>query len=85
MEVTEVCEGANKANYKYINDKILIIPSLQGSETRTYKIQYHGEAEKGLVIDTTKYGQRSFFGDNWPNLARYWLPSVDHPYDKASV
>ena len=85
MEVTEVCEGDNKANYKYVNNKILIIPSLQGTETRTYKIQYHGIAEKGLVIDTTKYGQRSFFGDNWPNLARYWLPSVDHPYDKASV
>ncbi|MCP4884729.1 MAG: M1 family metallopeptidase, partial [Flavobacteriales bacterium] len=31
------------------------------------------------------YGQRSFFGDNWPNLARYWLPTVDHPYDKASI
>ena len=37
------------------------------------------------MIDTTKFGQRSFFGDNWPNLARYWLPCVDHPYDKASV
>jgi aminopeptidase N len=85
MEITEVFEGENKANYTYINDKILIIPSVQGKETRTYKIQYHGIAEKGLVIDTTKYGQRSFFGDNWPNLARHWLPSVDHPYDKASV
>jgi len=38
-----------------------------------------------LVIDATKYGQRSFFGDNWPNLARHWLACVDHPYDKASV
>lgn len=85
MEVTEVYEGANEANYKYVNNKILILPSLQGGETRTFKIQYHGIAEKGLVIDTTKYGQRSFFGDNWPNLARHWLPSVDHPYDKASV
>jgi len=85
MEVTEVFEGEIKANYKYENNKITIIPALQTEATRTYKIQYHGIAEKGLVIDTTKYGQRTFFGDNWPNLARHWLPSVDHPYDKASV
>ena len=26
---------------------------------------------------------RSFFSDNWPNRARHWLPTIDHPYDKA--
>jgi aminopeptidase N len=25
------------------------------------------------------------FGDNWPNRARNWIPSVDHPSDKATV
>lgn len=85
MELTGVFEGNNKADYEYNDNKILIHPSPETDMVRTYKVQYHGIPEKGLVIDTTKYGQRSFFGDNWPDLARYWLPSVDHPYDKATV
>ncbi|MDT0606709.1 M1 family metallopeptidase [Croceitalea rosinachiae] len=85
MEIKGVFEGDSLATYSFKEDKIQITPSSLGSKTRTYKIQYQGIAERGLVIDTTKFGQRSFFGDNWPNLARHWLPSVDHPYDKASV
>lgn len=85
MELTGVFDGNTKANYVFSDDKILITPATNESNIRTFKIQYHGVAQRGLVIDTTKFGQRSFFGDNWPNLARYWLPCVDHPYDKAAV
>lgn len=85
MEVTEVLEGDATANYEHSGNKISIVPKKEGANTRTFKVKYHGIPERGLVIDTTKFGQRSFFGDNWPNLARHWLPCVDHPYDKASV
>jgi len=85
MVVTGVYEENQKANYQYSEDKIVIIPEVSQSAIRTFKVQYHGIPERGLVIDTTKFGQRSFFGDNWPNLARHWLPCVDHPYDKASI
>jgi len=85
MEVTEVLENNQKASYSIQQDKILIRPSPDNSLKSVYLVKYKGIAEKGLVIDKTKYGQRSFFGDNWPNLARYWLPCVDHPYDKAPV
>lgn len=85
MEVTGVFEDSLKVDYTFNGNKIKIIPSATKSKKRTYKIQYQGIPERGLVIDTTKFGQRSFFGDNWPNLARHWLPSVDHPSDKASI
>ena len=85
MQVIEVLENDHKAKYTYEDDKIMISPSLDSTLKSTYKIKYRGIPERGLVIDTTKYGQRSFFGDNWPNLARHWLPTVDHPYDKASI
>lgn len=85
MEITKVSEGEGNANYTFENNKIKIVPSSDSTRTRTFKIAYQGIPERGLVIDTTKFGQRSFFGDNWPNLARHWLPSVDHPYDKASI
>ena len=82
MTVSKVSEEARIINYSYTNNKIKINPSHSEKKERTFTINYHGTPEKGLVIDTTKFGQRSFFGDNWPNLARHWLPSVDHPYDK---
>ncbi|MFD2099772.1 M1 family metallopeptidase [Flagellimonas iocasae] len=84
MEITEVLEDSLKANYTYAQNKINIVPKTQ-AKTHTFTVKYHGIPERGLVIDTTKFGKRSFFGDNWPNLARHWLASVDHPYDKASV
>ncbi|MFX0556461.1 M1 family metallopeptidase [Maribacter sp. CXY002] len=85
MHITGVFEGDQDANYIFHNNKIIITPSSKSTTTHTYKVVYNGIPEKGLVIDTTKFGRRSFFGDNWPNLARHWLPSVDHPYDKATI
>lgn len=85
MKLKGVFEGDSTANYIFENNKIKIIPSSSLSKSREFRIKYEGIPERGLVIDTTKFGQRSFFGDNWPNLARHWLPSVDHPYDKASI
>ncbi|MGS0526189.1 hypothetical protein ACU8V7_14485 [Zobellia nedashkovskayae] len=85
MQVTHVFEGDTEANYSYEQNKINITPSSSEEKTRIYKVVYEGIPERGLVIDTTKFGQRSFFGDNWPNLARHWLPSVDHPSDKATI
>lgn len=85
MNVSGVFEGDQPANYSYEGNKIKIVPTPSEEKNRTYKVVYEGIPERGLVIDTTKFGQRSFFGDNWPNLARHWLPSVDHPYDKATI
>lgn len=48
-------------------------------------VSYHGAPQDGLIIRANARGRRSFFGDNWPNRARYWLPTVDHPSDKAEV
>ena len=85
MEILEVLENDENVSYTSDKNKIKIYPSLNATLKGIYTIKYRGIPEQGLVIDSTKYGQRSFFGDNWPNLARHWLPCVDHPYDKASV
>ncbi len=84
MNITAVFEDDVAIDYVYEDNK-LHLPSSADANVRTFKIKYRGIPERGLVIDTTKFGQRSFFGDNWPNLARHWLPCVDHPYDKATV
>lgn len=51
----------------------------------TYTIRYEGIPADGLIISKTKYGDRSFFADNWPNRAHNWIPCNDHPSDKATV
>jgi len=48
-------------------------------------IYYRGIPKDGLIIGNNKYGDRTFFGDNWPNRAKYWLSVYDHPSDKAKV
>ncbi len=49
------------------------------------EIIYQGEPASGLHISNNKFGDRVFFADNWPDQGHQWLPSIDHPSDKAAV
>lgn len=48
-------------------------------------VKYSGIPQDGLIIGKNKYNNNTYFGDNWPNRARYWLSVYDHPKDKATV
>ena len=50
----------------------------------SFEIIYSGIPADGLIISKNKYGDRTFFADNWPNRAHHWIPCVDRPDDKAS-
>lgn len=54
-------------------------------EILEFEICYSGVPTDGLVISENKYGDRTFFGDNWPDRAKHWLPCIDHPSDKATL
>lgn len=58
---------------------------LDHGEVAVLEIEYNGVPGDGLVIGQNRHGARTFFGDNWPNRARHWLPTVDHVADKATV
>ncbi|MDB4883045.1 MAG: putative family peptidase [Gemmatimonadetes bacterium] len=49
------------------------------------RVRYDGIVRDGLVVRRDARGRWSWFGDNWPDRARNWLPTVDHPSDKATV
>jgi aminopeptidase N len=69
------------------NDRIKIIlknEMLRGT-VQSFEIKYEGIPEDGLIIGNNKFGDRVFFGDNWPDRGHYWLACVDHPSDKAAV
>jgi aminopeptidase N len=54
-------------------------------DTLSVTVYYHGRPSDGLVFRDNIHGERTVFGDNWPNRAHFWLPSEDHPSDKATV
>ena len=49
------------------------------------RVAYDGQVTDGLIARRDSAGRWTYFGDNWPNRARYWLPTIDHPSDKATV
>ena len=87
MRVTSVHEQNQSVTFEHKDDQIIITPTSQPrlGERRLYTVAYEGKPADGLIIAKNKFGDRTFFGDNWPNRARNWLPTVDHPSDKASV
>jgi len=60
------------------------IPRLS-ADTLLIDVHYFGDVEDGLVMQTDDKGRWRAFGDNWPTRARFWLPTVDDPADKATV
>lgn len=56
-----------------------------GSDTLKVAVRYGGPVADGLIIRTDSSWGWTAFGDNWPDRGRHWIPSVDHPSDKATV
>jgi aminopeptidase N len=86
MQVSAVLADGDSVAYTHSDDILHITPNgLGANQTRTVRIHYTGVPADGLIIGTNRHGDRTFFGDNWPNRARHWLPVVDHLADKATV
>lgn len=85
--MTVISVSKNNIALKFQQDAqhLVIVDKVAVSDENTYTISYHGIPANGLIIDTNKYGDRTFFGDNWPNRAHNWFPCNDHPSDKATV
>ena len=77
--------GADMA-FRHEDDQIFIELEREAhaQERVQLTVEYHGIPATGLKIAPTKHGDRSFFSDNWSSRAKNWLPTVDHPYDKAT-
>ncbi len=69
------------------NDRLRIFLNhpVKKGDLRVFRVSYNGIPRDGLTIGKNKFGDRGFFGDNWPDRGRHWLPVIDHPSDKAKV
>ncbi|MCE7991509.1 MAG: M1 family metallopeptidase [Roseivirga sp.] len=85
MTVTGLSEGGNKVPFEHNQGKLTLRTTAKAGDIKHYEISYQGVPATGLIISKNKYGDRTFFGDNWPDRGQNWLPTVDHPSDKATV
>jgi aminopeptidase N len=86
MTVTQVMVDGASVPFAHRNHALtMTLPRRSARNQRVrVRIAYAGVPAAGLKIGNNKHGDRTFFSDNWPDKARNWLPTVDHPYDKAT-
>ena len=86
MAVSEVTSSDGPVAFTHENDELFITLSTptRVDQRSRYTVYYRGVPVTGLIIGPNRHGDRTFFSDNWPDKARNWLPTIDHPYDKAT-
>ena len=90
MNVLSIYQGEkneNRLTFSNENNKLKIklADTLKEGTEQLINLTYWGVPTDGLIISKNQYGNRTFFGDNWPNRAHNWLPCVDDIADKATV
>lgn len=84
IEAVEIDGRAADASYGNGVLSVSLSSVAAGAET-TVSVTYRGTPDDGLFLGPHVHGAPSAFADNWPNRTRFWLPTVDHPSDKALV
>ena len=86
MTVLDVTAGGSALSHAHTADRLMVtLPGApKAGECRQFTVKYRGIPRAGLKFVKNKYGERGMFSANWPDRARQWLPTIDHPYDKAT-
>jgi aminopeptidase N len=87
MHVSAVLAAGKSLAFAHAADRLTITldrPSAAGQVVE-FEVHYAGIPAGGLLIKPTRYGDRTFFSDDWPDKARNWLPTIDHIADKATM
>jgi len=84
LTVRRVTVNGAAAPWRREPNRVVIPVTGRPGDTVTTEVRYDGRPTDGLVIRGEGAGQ-TVFADNWPDRARHWLASQDHPADKAAV
>jgi aminopeptidase N len=87
MTVSEVMADGKPVVFVHRDDRLHLTlphPSEAGA-VWSFTLSYRGTPATGLQIGNNKYGDRGYFSNDWPDLARNWLATFDHPSMKAST
>ena len=86
LGIRAVRVNGDPATFDYVDGKLTVtLSGAQEDADLEVTIEYHGTPDDGLIIRDNVHGNPTAFVDNWPNRTRFWLPSVDHPADKATA
>ncbi|HVN57903.1 MAG TPA: M1 family metallopeptidase [Bacteroidales bacterium] len=87
MQVKNVMVSGSAAVWSHSGDRLDIsLPeTAPAGSSADISVTYSGIPRDGLIISQNKFGERTFFSDNWPDRGSNYLPVVDHPSDKATV
>jgi aminopeptidase N len=85
LRVRAVEVDGRPARATHTADRLEVPLASASGDTVRVRIVYDGFVRDGLVVREDSLGRWTWFGDNWPDRTRQWLPTVDHPSDKATV
>jgi len=85
LDVDRVSVDGRVVKFTRLPETIVIPLPRKGGKQYKVSIDYGGSVIDGLIVRRDSLGRWTYFGDNWPNRARHWIPGIDHPSDKATV
>lgn len=87
--------GAMRVDEARVNGAVVVVTRDSASvrvplpagmrDTLRVSVRVHGRPTDGLIVRKDSSGTWTAFADHFPDRAREWLPTVDHPSDKATV
>jgi len=77
----------NGSAVRFLRDSATVrVPLPPGvRDTLLVSLRYGGRPADGLIVRRDSAGTWTAFADHFPDRAREWLATVDHPSDKATV
>jgi len=85
LSVSRAAVNGKSARFWPVNGGIAVALPKGSAGQFEVTVDYGGTVVDGLIARRDSAGRWTYFGDNWPNRARHWIPSIDHPSDKATV
>ena len=87
MTVTGVSADGQPLTFQHENDRVRVtVPrAFKPGERFSFTVNYRGVPATGILIANNRHGDRSFVSNAWPDKARNFRASIDHPSMKAPV
>ena len=85
LSVSRALVNGKSARFWSVNGGVAVALPKGSAGQFDVTVDYAGAVVDGLIVRRDSVGRWTYFGDNWPNRARHWIPSIDHPSDKATV
>lgn len=87
MTVTAVTAGGQPLRFEHENDRVRVaLPrAFKQGERFAFTVSYRGVPATGILVAPNRHGDRSFVSNAWPDKARNFRASIDHPSMKAPV